>query len=197
MAISVVTPAAMEPVSLAEAKLHMRVDSSDDDAYILGLIATARRWVESFRNQALVTQTLDWYLDSWPASGQFDVPRPPLQSVTSITLYDTANAASTVSSAVYFVDTVSQPGRISLAYGQSWPTTTLRDRNAIKIRFVAGYGSAESVPNEVRQAILLIAGDLYENRENTLIGQGLTVQQIPFAARALLWPERIGPWGRR
>jgi uncharacterized phiE125 gp8 family phage protein len=116
------------------------------------------------------------------------LPKPPLQSVTSIQYYDIDdNPAVTVDSSTYLVDADSWPGRIYLRDGQSWPSVTLREIGGVVIQFVAGYGDADDVPAPIRQAMQLILSDWYENRENTLIMSGVGVlPPLPFAARKLL-----------
>jgi len=126
-----------EPIHLDEAKHHLRVESTDEDYYVNGLIAAVRSEVENHRNECLVAQTWDMKLDDFP-DGDIMIPRVPLLEVSSITYVDTNGTTQTLSAGTYIVDTASKPGRISLAYQQSWPTA--RDIiNAVTIRFAAGY----------------------------------------------------------
>ena len=83
------TPPAIEPVTLEELKDHLRVDSVDEDALLTGLLAAAREWCEGFQNRAYITQTLQLWLDEWPAGNAIVLPRPPLQSVASVKYYGT------------------------------------------------------------------------------------------------------------
>lgn len=190
MALTMVTAPSVEPVSLADAKTHLRVSVSDDDDLITALIATARQWAEAFTRRALITQVWDLFLAEWPEDDEFEIPLPPLQSVTSVTYKDTDGNSSTFSSDDYIVDTDSEPGRVVLAYGESWPSTSLYPSNPITVRFTAGYGDAATdVPEAIRQAILLLVGHLYENREGT-IGVG-NMQVLPLGVEALLWPYRV------
>jgi len=183
---------AVEPISLDEAKAHLRVDSSDEDDLITSLIQAAREYAEEFLGRALITQTWDWYLDDFPSSDSVPlyVPKPPLQSVMSIQYVDSNGDTQTWDSSEYDVDVKSDPGRIAPAYGESYPDP--RDQlNAVTIRFTAGYGdSASDVPQRIRQALLLILGHWYENRAEVVIGGG-SVVQVPLAAQALLWQDRI------
>jgi uncharacterized phiE125 gp8 family phage protein len=177
----------VEPVSLTEAKLHLRVDVDTDDTLISALIASARQDCEAFQNRAYINRTMELWLDRFPGEDHIDLPLPPLVSVTSIAYYDTANSATTVLAAAfsttYFVDSKNEPGKLCLGYGATWPTTTLRPNNGVCITYVCGYGTAsESVPVPIRQAILLSIGAAYENRE----GQ----EGMPSAAESLLWKSR-------
>ena len=182
-----VAPAA-EPVSVIEAKEHLRVDIGDDDTLIEALITAAREYVEQGSRRALVTQTWRLNLDQFPAGPEIELPRPPLQSVTSVTYRDSDGTTNTLSSSIYEVDTDSTPGRIRLAYGEDWPSDTLAETNPVRITFVAGYGDADDVPRRWKQAILLLVGHWYENREATI--SGTIPRSIPFAVESLINLDR-------
>jgi uncharacterized phiE125 gp8 family phage protein len=189
MRLKLATAPASEPVTLAEAKAHLRVDISDDDTLIDGLIASARRYFEEAARRALITQTWRLSLDGWPSGDEIELPRPPLQSVTSVIYKDQDGNATTWAAANYIVDTDSEPGRIVLAYGQSWPTGVLYPANPIQITYKAGYGDAgSSVPTQMKQAILLLIGHYYENREDTIAGT--TIKAIPLGVHSLIWLNR-------
>lgn len=179
-----------EPVTTAEAKTHLRVTISDDDTYIGTLITVARRHVETITGRALINQTWDYFLDNFPSGDKIVIPLPRLSSVTSVKYTDKDNVQTTFAASKYIVDTNNEPGQIVLAYGESWPTFTPRPINAVEIRFVAGYGSgAASVPEGIKQAMLLLIAHWYENREPINIGNIVT--EIPETANALLWPYRV------
>ena len=177
----ITTAAAAQAVTTAEAKSHLRVDTSDDDTLIASLITAATTWCEDYENRAYITQTITANLDKF--SNEIILPRPPLQSVTTIKYYDTAGDQQTLSSAVYSVDIIREPGRVTLAYNQSWPS--IRGIvNAIEIIYKAGYGNASTdVPERTRAAIKLLIGHLYENRELTC---PIAINEIPFAVKNLL-----------
>ncbi len=189
MALILITAPAAEPVTLAEAKLHLKVDGADDDALITTLVTAARRFAERFSRRALVTQTWDLVLDAFPADdGAIFVPRPQLQSVTSITYIDGAGSSQVLAASKYKVDIASQPGRIAPAFGQSWPATRA-EMTAVTARFVAGYGAASDVPESIKQAILLLLAHWYENREAVHAGTGAA--RIPLTVEALLRQHRV------
>jgi len=192
--LEIVTPPSEEPITVQEAKDHLRVDIIDDDALIALYITAAREWCEAFLRRAMITQTFDLTLDQWPCKNQIQLPRPPLQSVTSVTYIDQDNVSYTFDSTDYYVVTGS-PGRLVLNNNASWPSETLRDVAGITIRFVAGYGLAASVPELFKSAIKLMVGDLYENRESTIVGQGLSVTTAPFGVKSLLMPQRFMSMG--
>ncbi len=192
MALTMVTGPAVEPVSVNEAKAHLRVDISDDDALIGGLITAARMHVEQNMKRALVAQTWELVMDRWPALGYLRLPLPPLVSVTSIKYTDVDGVEGTFDVGNYLVDTDREPGRIVLKSAASWPAVELREVGGVRVRYVAGYGStAGDVPRGIRQAILLLVGSMYENREETLVAQGVTVMRLPFGMEMLLSPYRI------
>lgn len=160
---------ATEPITTAEAKAQARVDISDDDTYIDTLITAARVQAETYTQRAFIDQTWVYKIDEWP-SGVVQLPRAPLSSVTSIAYLDADGNSQTLSSSVYTVDTSSEPGRIYLADGQTWPTVQ-SVRHPITITYVAGYGSAaSSVPAPIKAAIKVMVATWYENRESAIIG---------------------------
>jgi uncharacterized phiE125 gp8 family phage protein len=189
--VVVSTAPAVEPVTLTEAKDHLRIDDSSSDTLVSSLIVAARQQVEQDTGRALITQTLDVYYDALPTDRELWVPNPKLQSVTTFTTYDEDDASTVFSSWDYLVDVASEPGRIVLNADATWPTD-LRAANAVIVRVVAGYGVAAAVPQALKQAILLIISTLYEHREQVIISQfaGQFID-LPFGYRQLITPYRI------
>ncbi len=167
-------------------------NAGSDSDYISALITAARQWAEGYQNRAYITQTWQLWLDEFPSEDYIALPLPPLQSTDfAVDYYDTAGTKATMTATDYIVDTYRQPGRVVLAYGESWPSTTLRPANGVCITFKAGYGAtAASVPRRIRQAILLRLADLYENREGEIVGKAWT---NTLAAERLLDLDRIVP----
>ncbi|HJT63076.1 MAG TPA: phage head-tail connector protein [Burkholderiales bacterium] len=153
MALKLVTAPAEEPVTLAEAKLHLRETETALDALIQSLIVAATAHAEDFTGRRLVTQTWDYFLDAFPCWG-IAIPYPPLASITSIKYVDTEGVEQTLASSEYLVDVKSSPGRVTPAYGKTWPSIRSQ-MNAVTIRFVAGYGLHAAVPEKIRNACLL------------------------------------------
>jgi uncharacterized phiE125 gp8 family phage protein len=194
VAIRVVTGPAVEPITIDDLKNDLKVDAdlTEDDALIRALGIAARRVAESIQNRALITQTLELALDEWPCGNTLEIPRPPLQSVTSITYYDEDDTGHTLDPGSYSVDTYSQPGRVVLNADQSWPDEVLRPANGVIVQFVAGYGDEESeVPETTVQAIRLLVGHWYENRE-AVSSTGAIPKEVPFGVMSLLWLDRVG-----
>lgn len=180
MSLQLVTPPALEPVTLAEAKAHLKLDTSDDDALLGTLITAARARAEWHTGRAFLAQSWILWLDCWRDA--VEVPLPPLRAVSSVTLYRRDDTASVLDAAQYFVDTASAPGRVGLS---CVTPSDLRRRNALAIAFDAGYGTAEAeIPAPVREAILKIVAELYAAR-----GDG--AEQIGAGAEALLAPYRM------
>jgi uncharacterized phiE125 gp8 family phage protein len=181
MALKLNAPPEEEPISLEEAKAHLRVDINTDNELIEALIAAAREYCETFQGRAYITQTWELWLDAFPAQSWIQLPRPPLQAEElEVKYYDINDHNETFED--YFVDTKSEPGYIVLNTGAAWPSIILRPANGVCVTFTVGYGAAEDVPQKVKQAMLLIIGDWYENRE--------AKSTIPKAAEALLWQDR-------
>ena len=193
MALSLVTAPTVEPLHLDEVKNHLKVDAdlTADDALIQGLIVAAREWAERYTRRALITQTWDLVLDGFPAV--IWVSKAPLQSITSITYTDSDGDSQTLSSSLYTVETpagpTAQKGRIVPAYNEVWPTVRSHI-NVVTVRFVAGYGDTwNDVPQSIRQAMLLVIGEVYERREQAIVGT--IINKVPMAAEVLAGPYRL------
>lgn len=195
MSLKINNEPTVEPISLFEVKDHLRLDHdshTEDDLIKTTLIPAARHYCENFQNRAYITQTWELWLEAFPSKSYIEIPKPPLQSITSVKYYDTSDSEATFSSSYYFVDTKNQyGGRVVLNYSQSWPSTTLRPANGVCVTFVAGYGDdGYDVPKDFRSAMLLYIGHLYENRE-AVVTTGLNAVEIPKGVDALLWMERV------
>ncbi|UCD58645.1 MAG: phage head-tail connector protein [Candidatus Hydrogenedentota bacterium] len=162
MRLKLKTPPASEPVTLTEAKNHLKVDTSDDDSLISSLITAARDLAERETRRAFITQTWQMYLDS--VAAEFEIPKPPLQSVESIKVVDQDGNETTVDSSYYDVDLAqNSPGRVKLKSGCCWPTH--RGFASFIIEFKAGYGDAATdVPEALKQGLFVLMGHMYENR---------------------------------
>lgn len=187
--LKVITPPATEPLDLAEVHLHLREDLPDQDALITSLIAAAREYAEVFQKRALVTQTLELTLDGFP-TWPISLPKPPLQSVSSVKYIDLNGVEQTLAASAYQVVSTSEPAIIVPAFGEIWPQVRVQP-GSVAIRYIAGYGAASAVPQAVKAAMRMLISHWYETREATVL-TGATVQRVPFGVESLLWPERIG-----
>lgn len=184
MPLELVTPAINEPVSLAEAKLHCRVDIDDDDALIEALIQTARDKVEKSTGLALMSSTWDLWLDDFPC-GEIQFTKPPVTAITWLKYTDGAGVLQTLAADQYTSDLKSKYTRIVPGYGLTWPSARCA-MNAVNVRFVAGYADAVAVPASIRSAMLLWIGHLYANRESVIVG---TISAaLPMGVKDLLSP---------
>jgi uncharacterized phiE125 gp8 family phage protein len=178
MSLRVITPPAAEPVSIETVKQHLRIDHDLEDFLLTAYIKAAREQAEELTRRALITQTLEQSFNAFPADGILPLWRPPLQSVTSVTYYDSLNASSVWTD--YFTDINSEPGVIQF---KTMPGAALRASGGVVVRFVAGYGTAgANVPERINQSILQLIGHWYENREG---------MNVPDAIRTAFWRERV------
>jgi len=183
------TPPAVEPVSLAEAKSHLRVDTDTDDAYIGTLIKAAREWVEEYLDRSLVYTQWQVKTDQWPV--EFELPRPPVatagtHTAVSLTYESIDGTTKTVPGSEYRVDRDSVPGVVRNVYNGTWPSDALFDSNSITLTFWAGYGpDATNVPQVVQHACLFLIAHWYETRM-PVVGTGAVPQQVPLTVRSLL-----------
>ncbi len=181
---------AFEPVTLAEAKLHLRVDHSEEDALITAIISSAREEADHLTGRSICLSTWKLTLDTFP--DVIELMTPPIASVTSVKYYDADGVQQTLSSAAYTVDMESHPGRIVPAYGYSWPT--IQDRiNAVEVIYTAGWANADAVPPAIVSWILVKIGTLYANREMVVTGTAAMANEIPFI-NSLLNPWIV--WGK-
>lgn len=191
MALVLTKAASVEPISLTEAKAHLRVSIDNDDTEITTLITVVRRDVEKYLHRALITQAWTYTMDAFPGIGRaITVPLPPLISVVSLQYIDQNGETQTMTANTeYTGDILNQPGRIVAAYGTTWPTIRAVI-NAVTLKITCGYGEAAAdVPEEIRQAMLLLIGHLYAHREITVTG--MAVNNIPWSVEMLLSAYRI------
>lgn len=211
MNITLTTAPSVEPVTASEAKAHIRVTISADDALITAQIIAARTALERYTGRAFINQTWTAYLDAWPSAAKsqwwdgtrdgsiaesfspaaIELPLGPIGSVTSVTTYSDADAATVVSASTYYVDTAG--ARIVPRSGASISAGT-RVANGLVIVWVAGYGAAAAnVPEPLRQAIMQTVAAMYESRGEASDAGTATAAllTIPPLARALADPYRV------
>lgn len=154
-----------EPVTLADVKTYLRIDGTTEDALITELIGSARGWVERTTGRSLTTQTWLLSFDAWPEGRIIYLPRPPLQAVNTIKVYDDQGNATTLSSDSYLTDINEDSPRIIFKTNGSRPKPG-QVANGIEIEFMAGYGDLSTdVPAPLAQAVKLLSAHWYENRE--------------------------------
>jgi len=183
MAWKVTTAPVNEPWTLSDVKNYLKVDTSADDTLITTLISAARQAAESYLNMALITQTITEKLDRLNSPTLY-LSVSPVISVSNFQYADSQNTTQTFTSTNYVVDTFSKPARLSLAYGKTWPTL-YGNINDVTITYTAGFGTeASGVPTQIRQAMLMMIADSYDNREDY-------VKKMPTASQYLLDQYRV------
>lgn len=154
----------VEPVTLSEAKSQANYDDDDKDPDFDLWVKAAREMTETRTRRAFLNQTWTLKLDAFP-DDVIELRRCPVSSVTSITYLDGEGTTQTLPTSVYAVDLSNEPARITLKYGQDWPTTYLQ-ANAVTVTFVAGYGAtAANVPAQAKMAIRTLVSHWFNNRE--------------------------------
>jgi uncharacterized phiE125 gp8 family phage protein len=199
---TLVTPPAVEPLTTAEAKTHLQVTFSDDDAYIGGLITAVRKRFEGEIDRAFVTQTWDYTIETFPlilndrqlwrrVQNVITIPKAPLVSITSFSYIAPDGSTQTLAEGTDYLKRTGDPGAVyPYPVTRIWPQTQTR-LDAVTIRFVAGYGDNTAVPETIKAAIKLMIGHLYMNRVAVTGVQGY---ELPLAVGYLLNAES---WGSR
>lgn len=187
---SLKTDATVEPVSLEEAKAHLRVDWADDDDYISSIVKAARQVCEDYSGRAFLKQT--WVMKLSHLEKHVSLVRPKLISVASVKYLDAQRSVVELTKGTgYYIDADVQP---ALIYVPHPPTSYASDKYPVTIEFDCGYGiKASDVPERIKQAILLQTGHFYENRENIIVGQGIAQYKLLQGAQYLLDFDRITP----
>jgi len=175
-----------EPVTLSEAKLHSRVTATDDDTLITDLIVAARESVEDYTGRSIMPQT--WVLYGEKLEGDdIELPHPPLASITSITYLDANGTRQTLADTEYDIRT--STNQVELGWGKFWPIVR-EQHESVQITYVTGY--SDVVPQPLKQAILLMIGHWYENRESVVIANANnSVIDLPFGVESLLAFYRV------
>jgi uncharacterized phiE125 gp8 family phage protein len=192
--LTTLTPPAVEPVTLAEAKQHLRVDTDTDDGYISSLITAAREWCEAYCDETFIHAQYRMTLDSFPI--EIELPRPPMAAsgtvtTVSITYTMESQSTATLSTDEYRVDRDSVPGVLRTTYNGSWPSHLL-DYNAVTVTWWGGRGSdGTSVPQRMKNAILWLVGMWYERR---MAADGINLSEIPFGVKSLLDSAKWGSY---
>ena len=186
MSLVPLLPPAQEPVSLADAKAHLRVDVPDDDALISRLITGARSELERSLGRALITQTWTYWLDAWPQGYAVSLPLAPVQSIEQVRTYAQDDSFAVLPASGYLLDGQGSPPRLIRRGTVAW-VQPLRPGNGIAIDFTAGHGTQPTdVPAALRIALLVLVGHWYENRQLADVSVAL-----PSMVRDLIDPYRV------
>lgn len=204
MPMQLITHPAGEPVSLEEAKLHLRVDFDDDDALIQMLISSARQAAETITNRQLMTASWKLVMDSFPGPSLMGVPagqpftlpghailihKSPVQNVVAINYLDMNSVQQTMPAVNYTIDAACEPARITPVFGQIWPIP-LPQIGAVSVTFDAGYGDASAVPEGIKSWIKLRVASLYTYREEVVAPSRGRIETLQFVD-GLLDPYKV------
>ena len=177
------------PVTLAEAKAHLRVIETDDNDYIGGLIRAAADKIEQDTGVTLRQRAVTVVFDGWNATQQrLPLWRGPAVSVTSVVYDDVLGAQQTLAANQYRLREYSGATWIVPANGVTWPEVE-NIVGSVRVTYQAGYASNDAAPASLRHAALLLIGHWYENREAVNVGN--IVQDVPLAYTALTSPYRV------
>ena len=197
-----------EPITLAQAKLHCKVDYDDDDGLINDLITTAREKCEAEVHRAFVSRDYELRLNGFPfangagaanyerlpnlTAGLIKVPKPPLLAVHSIQYVDNDGVLQTIDPSLYQVEGGGKlQGVIAPAYGLTWPVARYQ-LSSVRIALTAGYGPSAALPRSVGRAMLLLVGHLWRNRE---AASSTSMVELPFGVQSILSTLQWGSYG--
>lgn len=183
-----------EPITRDDAKQQLEYADSDRDDFICTLITAARMFVEKQTGRQLLTATWKLFVDQFPCGGigywwkgdEFRLPFPPLSSVSSIKYVDNDGVTQTLATSEYTVDANAVPGRIALAWSKSWPSTR-PIINAVTVEFVAGYGAAGTVPDDLIHAMKIMLTEMFEARR---VYNDRRLMELK-TAKALWYPYKV------
>jgi uncharacterized phiE125 gp8 family phage protein len=166
-----ITPASEEPATVTELKSQLRITGTSQDTMLALLLKAAKQHVEDYLRYALLTSTWELYLDEFPKSGEcLYIQKSPVTAITFLKYYASDGTLTTLAENTDFVtDLNSKPAYLYEAYGKSWPTPR-KIKNAVVCKFVAGYANAAAVPEQIKQAIMMLASTLYENPSDEVTG---------------------------
>lgn len=173
------------PLSLSRVKEHLRVSGDDENSLLTGYLLAAARLVEDYTGLSVLSATYRQRLDSFAGSaGAIRLLRSPATSVTGIAYTDADGNSATMEVADVTLEGDAIPSRVYPNAGESWPSNVSVRGGAVSVTFVAGYASGDAVPKHLVQAIYLLVGHWYENREGVVVG--MSAMTVPMAVDALL-----------
>lgn len=187
MALVLTSGPASEPVTVQEAKAHLRIDGTAEDVLIASLILTSRLHIEAALDLALINQGWTLRLDQWPGSTMVEIPMSPLQAIAAVRVKTASGVAAAVPATSYLIDIASKPPR--LVWNNAVPPQPGLAAGGIEIDFTAGFGTApSSVPAPLKHAVLLLVAHWYEHRDAVEIGAASA--RIPEVVSDLIQPFR-------
>lgn len=191
--LTLIAPPETEPISVEQAKEHLRVTHDDENALIQQCVVASREHIERETLRQLLPATWELQLDRFPCANWLEIPRPPLRSIVSVTYIDPDGTLQTWSASNYRVIAPAGPtamhGRLVCGYGQSWPAIRC-EQNAVQVRFIAGYEDVGAVPSSLKIAMFQLVGHAFEHREAVTDG---TMTEVPLTIDHFVHPYRTWP----
>lgn len=184
---------AKEPITLAEAKAQARITTSSEDSLIEGYIAAARIFIESQTGRTIHDTTWEIVM---PYFREIWLPRAtPLIEILEVVYKDSDGVATVWSDTGYIADTHTEPGRLVLAYNESWPSFTAYPASPIRIQYRAGIAASPDVEagDEIKYPMKLLVAGMYKNRESELLTSRDGMQYISqrYGVEAFLQDLRV------
>ena len=196
MYTQIATPPTIEPIELDETKEHLQIVLEDvlDDGKVARMIKAATGAALAYTRRSFVTQTIELFLDAWPAGSIIRLPKPPLIAVSSIEyVANFADSPQYTTLSVSNYQILNSPNRpeIHLTPTGAFPTIDSGHAEPIKITYTAGYGTdAADVPESIRHAIMVLVGDYYQSRESDALGfSAASINTVKMSR--LLWSHRV------
>ena len=202
MNYNVVTPISTYPISLNEARVHLRIapygdiELHPDDDYVTALIGMASQWIEEYLRRSIATKTIEVYIDEF--SKKIDLPFLPVQSVESIIYRNRDGNLITLADTIYRLKSYNDSASLVLIENQNYPSDISSEDGSSAIRIVTGYTNGESpdtypLPMPIKAAMFLIIGHLYENRQEDVLGNTrISFNSLPMGVKNLIQSYRLG-----
>lgn len=186
MTTALISGPTIEPVTLADVKAHLRLDTPDEDALLQAAIVAARVHIEAVTRRCLIRQLWRIYRDDWPEGRAVPIPLAPIIAVNAVTFYDIAGVARSWGPENWRLDLSAQPARL---VAKMRPAAALYD-NGIEIDVLVGYGvSSIDVPAPLRQAVMVLVAAWYEARG--MVGHDFAGAVAPPGFDALIAPFKV------
>ena len=182
-----ITQPAIEPVTLDEAKAHLRLDSSNDDAMLETYISSARRAIEQRTRTRLMTQTVELVRDDFPFCGaDMSLEVGNVRSVDSVKYRDSEGDETTMPTDDYVAVVDVSPAVVRYA-GSRWPDVSDDHPRSVRVRMTVGYAMTASVDRAIKNAVLMLTAHWYEHREPVTESQAA---MLPLGVASLIdsWP---------
>lgn len=170
------TAPAFDPISIDELKrnLHIMEDDDEKDVYLDEIIASTVEYVQSDIGRQFCLATYTAYLDAYPGE-EMEIDRGPVSGITSVKYFKPSELIlSTLDPSLYQLDNVDLTAR--LKFLESFSTNSNKI-NAIEIEFTTGWGSADDVPRDIKDGLILLCSDRYLNPENPMLNFGMGLRQ--------------------